>query len=176
MKNDYSKLRPFDLEAAKRGERIVIVETQAIVERTFVTGPDDHGYFVVKTGDGWFRFGKDADYRMAPLAWVEGKPVYKGDVLYSDKHGKGEIVEDLRFVGGAAIKFEGTGISLDAPYFATGLTWNPPKVKREGWVNVYQSFGGGASAVISDAWSTKEKADELSRLGRIACIRIKWEE
>ena len=50
------------------------------------------------------------------------------------------------------------------------MTWDHPKVKKEGWVNIYR--GRTASNVH---WS-KEVADMEALEGRIACSRVEWEE
>lgn len=171
---DYSLLRPFDIEAAKAGEKICYGEDGDYKSVTFIAeaGPDgDHS---IRDHNGNCYTEPSYGLRMAPLCWVEGKPVYKGDVLYSDKHGKGVIVDASNFNGGYAIEFERTKISIEATYFNSGLTWTTPKVKRDGWVNVY--FAQESVACLSDAWPTKEKCDALQRQGRIACVRIEWEE
>ena len=51
----------------------------------------------------------------------------------------------------------------------------PKIVKKEGWVNVYRSPSSFA-AVVSDAFASKAEADLGQILGRVACIRIEWEE
>ena len=73
-------------------------------------------------------------FRMVPLAWVEGRPVYKGDVLYSSFfHGMEECKDGV---------FEVTGIDGHGQFLAGKLSknhatqfescsWNPPKVKRQ---------------------------------------------
>lgn len=75
---DYSLLRPFDLEAAKAGEPTCWDDEEA-------------AKFVAESADGMHCFSDEqgvlfmADSEriyMKPLAWVEGRPVYKGDELY----------------------------------------------------------------------------------------------
>lgn len=137
MEKDYSLLRPFDLEKAKAGEAICYYQDGT--HREFITGPDDHGYFVIKSQDGWFRFGKHEDYRMAPLAWVEGKPVYKGDVLY----GTAGLHKDRLATIKCLYSDDAIGIewvdSDTANALIHNLTWTPPKKTREvkllGWLS-----------------------------------------
>lgn len=77
---NYDLLRPFDLEAAKRGDLLTDVCGN---EYTFVaeSGPDgDHA--IRQKSDGNVFVDRASALRMAPLAWVEGKPVYPGDVLW----------------------------------------------------------------------------------------------
>lgn len=164
MEKDYSLLRQFDLEAAKRGEAIC---TDDLDNVQYIAGPDEYSNVVLKTGP-YFVLQRHR-LRMSPLCWVEGRPVYKGDVLYSDKHGKGVIVEATDFNGGYAIEFEHTKISIEALYFQNRLTWTPPKVKRDGWMNCYKN---GENSV----YPTKERADRSADYSRVACIRIEWEE
>lgn len=176
---DYSLLRPFDLQAAKAGERIVIREAGNLVERTFVTGPDDHGYFVVKTSDGWFRFGKDTDYRMAPLAWVEGKPVYKGDKMWRKD---GQWTYGHEIVGKTKQEDIALGVLLQVTEQGTtwseNLTWNPPKVKREGWIAIKLTTKPGAnySAFCSHVLSSKAKAESHYGSEKVAVVLVEWEE
>jgi len=125
MEKDYSLLRPFDLEKAKAGGAICYYQDGT--HREFITGPDDHGYFVIKSQDGWFRFGKHEDYRMAPLAWVEGKPVYKGDVLYSHFFKETFEVTGIDRVG----QFKAEKHSQFSATESTSCTWTPPKKTRE---------------------------------------------
>ena len=48
----------------------------------------------------------------------------------------------------------------------------PKRVKKEGWVNVY-----GDGILGWRAYPTEKEADANTEvLGRIACIRIEWEE
>ena len=48
------------------------------------------------------------------------------------------------------------------------------KTKREGWVNVYGTFG--CVTAVGDAWPTKEAAYRQSGSNRVDCVRIEWEE
>lgn len=50
----------------------------------------------------------------------------------------------------------------------------PKVVKREGWVNVYPSMS--YAAYIGYVFETQKEADRHEDAGRLACIRIEWEE
>lgn len=50
----------------------------------------------------------------------------------------------------------------------------PKVVKREGWVNVYPSMS--YAAYIGYVFETQKEADRDEDAGRLACIRIEWEE
>lgn len=107
--------------------------------------------------------------RMAPLAWVEGKPVYKGDRLWWVTQKR--WINALRYennLNKPAIKDDNDCVSDVA--WLSNLTWTPPKVKREGWVNVY------GYDRIATTHESQEKANLNAGRDRIACVRIEWEE
>lgn len=169
---DYSLLRPFDLEAAKAGAAICYSHLMSVVE--FVGEATAIGCIATKEEDGRIAITPRSQFRLAPLCWVEGKPVYKGDVLYS------------KFFGGT---FEATGldhlqqikaekIGICAATCIDSCTWTPPKVKREGWVNVYPVILKGEDIVAqtSYAWPSKADAENVAGSTCIACVRIEWEE
>lgn len=167
--NDYSLLRPFDIEAAKRGEAICYVRNGS--DRIFMTGPDSNGRLCVEDpSDGGFVLARVDQYRMKPLCWVEGKPVYKGDVLY----------QNTASLTGARVAVDGNedGIKDDQGRWngRCHLTWTPPKVKREGWVNVYPRPLEKLVASVSHAYASRDAADATAVCGRVACVRIEWEE
>lgn len=86
---DYSLLRPFDLEAAKAGALMTDIGIGTCnVEAAwrYVAGPDFNGNIIVeRLRDGSFANPASTSiFRMAPLCWVEGRPVYPGDVMYWD--------------------------------------------------------------------------------------------
>lgn len=167
MEKDFRLLRPFDLEAAKRGD--MLIDTYGD-QCKYVAGPHHVTKEVVVefTGDLGFITGKATDLRMAPLAWVEGKPVYKGDVLWHEVIGRVEV-SALHEASPPCVEVVGR---KDYPWISA-LTWTPPKVKREGWVNILEE-GRLAGLIIHPS---RKYADESAKLtGRIACVRIEWEE
>ena len=126
----------------------------------------DTGEFVLSYKDdrGYFTFVPGDDVYLAPLCWVENKPVYPGDVLY----GKSANIRKPLVV-------EGTPENWGCRYpdgsfcdFREGeLTWTSPK--REAWLNVYPE-------ALAYYYPTKEEADSNATPRRLACIRIEWEE
>ena len=177
---DYSLLRPFDLEAAKAGEELVCSHDGGL--RKYVAGPDTEDKIIVADASGVFQ--KSVYYRehyaMAPLAWVEGKPVYKGDVLYikclSDKTTITGICNQTDKTLGKLLQCTSHGAIWEE-----NLTWNPPKVKREGWVNVSNKSANSAwvaevNGLLSHSYASKQDADRCALPDRIACVRIEWEE
>jgi len=72
MEKDYSLLRPFDLEAAKRGEKICNGNETIL---RFTAGPHIKNNSVVTENEfGFFTIHKDSLF-MLPLAWVEMQEV-----------------------------------------------------------------------------------------------------
>ena len=68
--------------------------------------------------------------------------------------------------------------SLNGKYLLSEVACNSDlinaKTKREGWVNVYDTYGNHTN--VGGAFPTKEIADREASDGRIACVRIEWEE
>ena len=156
---DYSLLRPFDLEAAKAGAKVcwhedgeVAVDVMFVRDRVIplfeMCFSEERA--AVFTHDDSRRY-----LRAAPLCWVEGKPVYPGDMLEHAKHG--EVVAKSRH---AASK----GMLVVEKYdsLALGnLAWPRPKpVKR--WINIYPA----------NSFESQDSANEYAASSRIACIEI----
>lgn len=133
---DYSLLRPFDPEAAKRGAAIcwyadaeplryvgkaLALQHDACVE--WLDGPDK-GYFETYHAD---------KLRMAPLAWVEGKPVYTGDDLFV----KEDRPYNTGFKKGAQVEVSGLytsgNILTSSGYYLriSDLSWIPPAQEKK---------------------------------------------
>lgn len=98
----------------------------------------------------WLRGGKE-------VAWVEGKPVYPGDVLY---HGKTQYIasssafEPNEYLGG--------GMSYK------NLTWTPPKTTHRAWLNLYPD--GNAFAYDDEITANSHAGSDRSE-----CRMIEWE-
>lgn len=129
-KNQTALLRPFDLEAAKAGD--LLCDKSGKTGWKYVAGPDCDGVVAAifcKTG----RFIEPVlpeEFRMAPLTWVEGKPVYKGDILYRPELNNHPHVAMCLSDDGEHLRFEG---SRGAEYVDNRrgyLTWTPPVVKK----------------------------------------------
>lgn len=143
---DYTLLRPFDLEAAKAGG--VLIDQEDGAECRYVAGPHPVTKEIVVEfrGQAGFMLGEASDFRMAPLCWVEGRPVYTGDVLYR---------LDTGAEGSATAAF-GTGVVCsewpERPFSADEITWTPPKVKREIKLVAFLD-GGFLRWVREDRWN-----------------------
>lgn len=166
-KRNLKLLRPFDWSAAKGGEEICVFDGS----QAFLVGPTKQGKVVLEFSDESVGTFLTSTIRMKPICWVEGKPVYKGDVLYrNDGLNRGiphEVYGPHKYGGDGFTSFA-RGERTWAP--SDVYTWNAPKQKREGWLNVY------LNSRTRNIHPTKQKADELASIGRVACIHIEWEE
>jgi hypothetical protein len=169
---DYSLLRPFDLEAAKRGEKICWAENGETASEVFFLKSFVLPVFnICVENEQVGMFGEDCyfQFKMSPLAWVEGSPVYKGDVLYNRLNDNKVVFDHMC----AACNVEST------------FTWQKPKTKREGWVNIVKTNYHGNCKEIRDVmirncsiYPDKESAKEWAvHCGDvIATVRIEWNE
>ena len=143
---DYSLLRHFDKDVVKAGDLLIHISTS--LHRTFVCGPDTEGDIVTSDPQGLFFLGHQRNWKIPPLCWVDGKPVYPDSVLY-DKH--------------TGQQYLGEDIGEDDCY-----TWL--KQKKTGWVNVYPMRLNGY------IYETEAEANNHASDDRVACIQIEWEE
>ena len=113
-----------------------------------------------------------AMFLLTPLCWVEGKPVYAGDTLYSKESKNCYTVEG--FSGGTACCKH---LDLGAFYVIPGnLSWDKPKTAKTGWINLYRAGANSLVALASNVYNSEEDADESQSANRISCIQISWEE
>ena len=152
---DYSLLRPFDLEAAKAGV-LLCDQSGSTLAGLLCCTPDSSGYFrawVDRIG-GLVSSLPGKSIRLAPLCWVEGKPVYPGDALEHTL--LGEVVAKSEHASKGMLVVE----KYDS--LALGnLAWPRPKpVKR--WINIYPA----------NSFESQDSANEYAASSRIACIEI----
>lgn len=161
-------LRPFDLEAAKRGEAITDSCGGNVV---YIDGPDAGGNYAVRI-DGHFAVGSNERLRMAPLCWVEGRPVYKGDALFYEGIGRGVVVG---MKGGDQIEITYDHHKEWGPTgaFPENLTWTPPKVKREGFAVVSKQ---GMLLSRDDAEKAIKDISFRGFPGELVIAHAEWEE
>jgi len=175
--NDLSLLRPFDLEAAKNGEEIC---WSAIKDAVTFVGVANNSKIAYDSG-GELGFTSRCSFRMKPLCWVEGKPVYKGDVLwYKDSHstictikvyGYNPRQKNNSGLTGFVVQTDGKyNVGCDevwAPF--SSWTWNKPKqkVKRKVWINVYPE---ACSTYLSEHLAYVNAYND-----RIACVETEIE-
>lgn len=161
-----AQLRPFDLEAAKRGEKIC---TSYGNNAVFI-GVKSDGRVVFEDQDQLYNYD-EWNLRMLPLHWLKGKPVYKGDTIYYTEDGSKHIVDS--FTGTYILCKHGFDEFAIHPDYAS---WEKPKVKKNYWVNLYdyEARIKHASRELADKGATNEYGD-ISPF-RIACVMITIEE
>lgn len=145
---DYSLLRPFDKDVVKAGDLLIHISTS--LHRTFVCGPDPEGYIITSDSQGLLFIGHQRNWKITPLCWVEGKPVYSDSILYNIH---------------SSIQYLGKDINNTKCF-----TWGKPKEKKTGWVNVYPMRLNGY------IYETEAEANNHASDDRVACIQIEWEE
>ena len=167
-------LRPFDLESAKAGTLLCSEAAMLNGEPAwkYAAGPDASGRIVaVKISDGNFAAASRPEaFRMAPLCWVEGRPVYKGDVLFHLRRRVRVVANRMDNDGFLCEEGCDSGDSLK------NLTWTHPNVKRFGWVNIYSTTVDVGLRGTSVVYPSEELANERADNNRLACARVEWEE
>lgn len=167
MSRDYSMLRPFDLAAAKAGKQICYFDGE-LAKQVMI---NEKEIAIDFESEGICLFCGELstkNLRMAPLFWLEDKPVYTGDVVYLQKCDKRDGQARIIYsVVGLQVWFDsGTNVP-DSSY----ITWKKPKTKREGWINVYTNYTGG------EIYLTQEDARNGAMDGSVIdTIKITWEE
>ena len=83
----------------------------------------------------------------------------------------------IAWANGEEIEYElapGNWIPVVCPSWNLSINFRikPKRVKKEGWVNVYQDSGGRYVTILP----SKFEADNWATQDRVACIRIEWEE
>ena len=160
MEKDLSLLRPFDRQAALNGYLLCSKRNDEPAEYRY--GPDVECRVCVE------RDGKivvwDCDFiRMAPLCWVEGKPVYKGDVLDSNiLENQNRII--LGFSDGL-FSTEERGLGTCRP---GSLTWTAPEQKnpKTGWIVCTRNMGA----------LTEAEAKEIAASHpELLALHVNWE-
>lgn len=126
QQKDYSMLRPFDLEAAKRGEKICWHKQGCDI--AFV-GAMSNGQIVYEyIQEQIISSCNSSQFRMLPLAWVEGRPVYKLDVLWHEKQNKYVKVHALGDYSVPTVVEE----CCDMGFLVDSLTWKKTQNEARG--------------------------------------------
>lgn len=174
MKKNRTLLQPFDLKAAKKGEKICWSHIEDPV--TYI-GSNSKGQIAFESGTET-NFTTQDQFRMAPLAWVEGRPVYKEDVLFYNKEstypGSKFIAKNYHRWGIAGETYFIDGRIYDdeeAYELVKTLTWEKPATKQEAWINIYPD-----KHQIVYRYPTKERALIARASNAITTLRIEWEE
>lgn len=174
MSKDYSLLRPFDLEKAKQGEPICWYLNSGLVRFIGITLKQE---VVYENQDGFLCYATSNKIKMAPLCWLEDKPVYEGDILYRKLPGTNEIQELTaqcieETYGDVFIQF-GLCNAEYADNRRQCLYWTKPKQKKQGWINVYPDDN---QHIGLNTYTTKAFADlYANKITRIACVPFEYE-
>lgn len=120
----FSLLRPFDKDAAERGEAVCIASGGAV--RWLGRSGNGRENIVERMTEGVgnvVKYAPDEWLRMAPLCWVEDKPVYKGDVLCHKTRGVRVIADRVNEEGYLCEALQRGGDLI------VNLTWTLPEDK-----------------------------------------------
>ena len=163
MKNDNNLLRPLDLNTVKSGDPIFNFYGKPY---NFLVGPDAEGNIVISGACGIFALMSLSDARMVPITWIEGKPVYKGDVLYYS------IIDKQYPLVVSRIDTDFRVCNDRGGWIITNkLTWVKAPVCKEGWMNICPN-----NRAQPEIFQTREDADKNALRSRIDCIQVNWME
>ena len=174
---NFKKLRPID-DNVKRGDALLYWYPDADMgdpkEVTFVAGPDASGYFIYADEHGVFQFAVKEGLWIAPLCWVEERPVYKGDVLYwRSSKGWDTHVVDHRYAlldGGFGLAdANGEWVSPES------LTWTKPKTKKTGWAVFVKADTLSGLMALPYPYLDEAEARE-THPDAVLIQKIEWEE
>ena len=176
MENNFSLLHRLEIGNDLVGKKVICMDN--MVTYTFVAAAGPDGSHAIRDQNGNIWTEKSDNLRMAPLCWVECKPVYPGDLLFTSAGT--QVVADYS---------ESNPLCDNALYDSVGrwsnpkeLSWKKPKKKKkmEGWINIHLDplTASCHNAFISHSFKTKELADDhADKHGpRIKCVHIEWEE
>lgn len=138
MQNNYNLLRPLNREAVEAGEPVCWVNDGT---QLFEASMSKAGRISGKWNkndiyeESWNVIDSANCFRMRPLTWVEGKPVYKGDILYSKVNiGEARIVERVDENN----RLFASNTTSHGPATEEYFTWEKPK-EVVGWVVIKES-------------------------------------
>ena len=117
------RLKEYDLASAKVGDKVLGLdpgEVLFIYGNTVVFGWQCGEDKVVSS----YLQGASVDIFLAPLCWVEEKPVYEGDTLYKE-NGKPLMARKLTSNGELLLFSRGGSWRIDGS--GSKLTWEPPQ-------------------------------------------------
>lgn len=175
------ELKRFDVCWGSYGDNLIDItngKTVRFVGVSFTETGDRS--IIVEDLDG-VRYARISDLKIAPLGYIDDLPVYAGDSVYHIYVQKSGVVvgaSDKKNIDDIDVKYgNGTfGAQL------SNLSWEKPKVKKVGWVNLYMKEGYLNSEIHhrvecrTAPYTTKELANADVESGRIACVKIEWEE
>lgn len=179
---NFELLRPFSLTAARDGHPMVIngmnpqTHLPCIIPCVLVAeGGSNMEHCVRLTMErGRLCLAFADQLRMAPLGWLEGRPVYLGDALYFNASAPSDwVAKEWR----PTSIDDGVVYQNDECVPLAHLTWTKPVryPARKVWVNVYPEHYSHAS-ISQTQYSKKSEADSWAHPNRLACIEIELPE
>ena len=150
---NYDLLRPFDIEAAKHGEEICFDNGEECIAFVAEAGEDDEHAF--RNDQGNLLLVEGSELRMKPLAWVEDRPVYKGDVLWQKAIGLSyEVKDGFQHVENSFLtwtkpepKKDYSSYKVDDPVMVRGS-------EKSLWIKAHFAYEDNGLAVCWDAGRT----------------------
>ena len=131
-KHNCKLLRPVKFKDVQVGDVLVLKDSSLVSESSVTYKSKDFVVLRFSDGSEGTRHGSrlEIDYGLAPLCWVEGKPVYPGDVLYYkydptwQYNDEGVVALAMRY---DTLLFKG-GQEF---HNVSDATWTKPEPKRE---------------------------------------------
>jgi len=172
-KHDYRLLRPVKFKDLQVGDELIL-KNSSPVSKSSVTYKANK-FVVLRFSDGsegtCYQSRLEINYALAPLCWVEGKPVYPDDgPLYYKDDPAWRCNEEGMFalsICGVELYFHGgTAFPIDT------VTWTKPEPKRvpsfqvEGQ-DVYPGDSVYYYGINKDNWGEEHKVEENEVNGRI---------
>lgn len=137
-KHNCKLLRPVKFKDVQVGDVLVLKDSSLVSESSVAYKANK--FVVLRFSDGsegmYHGSRLEIDYGLAPLCWVEGKPVYRGDTLYRPgvEEGKALVASEItRSESGVEyLHFSNAACANEYADNRRGyLTWTKPEQKRE---------------------------------------------
>jgi len=175
--NDLTLLRDFNLEDAKAGA--AICSGSLMTDLTFLCAHKNSVFVELSASCDSLLLHSD-EVKMKPLFWLEGKPVYKGDVVYHVTAGKGIVARKSGVCCDIQVEFSTNNYVWDCLESNLSLTpFAKPKTERKGWINLWKGSSGIGVSTGNIIYTNKEAAlRELlgDTVDLVDTIEITWME
>lgn len=137
-KHNYKLLRPVKFKDLQVGDELILKDSLPVTKSSVAYKANK--FVVLRFSDGsegtYHGSRLEIDYGLAPLCWVEGKPVYRGDTLYRPgvEEGKALVASEITR-SESGVKYLHFSNAACANEYADNrrgyLTWTKPEQKRE---------------------------------------------